>query len=689
MLHALSARGRFACSLAALVVLLAAACTPPDANDPGGNAVIQLDLRNKKVQKIYDWRDRGMVDSLYTGLQLRDATLRYLSALAFASPMPIPDSTAAVKALAPLLQDPVEEIRIAAAFSLGQLRHPAAEKPLSDAFERNDSLSQHQLFNSTVLEAVGKCGGAGALKNMARISTYKTSDTLLQEGQCRGLYYFGLRGLTDPEGTNRMVEYVANTRVPAHVRLLAGHYLSRAKNVAPDSAQATLMAAALVRSAEPEVRAVLARALGRSKTGPAFGILSKTIQSETDWRVQCEIIKSLAAFDRDTTRSLVISQIGHANVHVARTAAEFFIENGQQRDGDYYWRISREQPNLPWEARVALFQASNRWLAGTAQVESRDFVNYRLREMFLQAKNPYERAACLQALAEFGWQYRWIHEKGFADPHPAVRNSAVTALNKILRAPDFYRTFGEGGRNARREIHAFLREAIDTGDPGLIAEASSGLQVKAMDFRSLRDTLRLPAFYAALGKLKLPRDYESYDSLAKAIAFFENKPAPPAPVVNWNHPIDWERLTVVSAASEVTLRTAKGSIVLELYPQWAPGTVAGFLELATTGFFDGKNFHRIVPDFVVQGGCPRGDGYGAPEFSLRTEIGVTRYESAGLLGMASAGANTEGSQFFITHSPTPHLSGKYTIFGRVKQGQDIVDQLQMGDLIEKVTVKYQ
>jgi cyclophilin family peptidyl-prolyl cis-trans isomerase len=125
---------------------------------------------------------------------------------------------------------------------------------------------------------------------------------------------------------------------------------------------------------------------------------------------------------------------------------------------------------------------------------------------------------------------------------------------------------------------------------------------------------------------------------------------------------------------------------MELYPHWAPGSVASFLNLASTGFYNGKVFHRVVPNFVIQGGCPRGDGYGAPEYSLRTEIGLVWYDKPGYVGLASAGADTEGSQFFITHSPTPHLDGRYTIFGRVVSGLDVVDKIQVGDKIDRVVI---
>jgi cyclophilin family peptidyl-prolyl cis-trans isomerase len=210
-----------------------------------------------------------------------------------------------------------------------------------------------------------------------------------------------------------------------------------------------------------------------------------------------------------------------------------------------------------------------------------------------------------------------------------------------------------------------------------------------LNFKSLRDSTRLEDLKNNLAKLKMPRDVEAYMALDKVIAYFEERPEPAKPVIPWNHAINWDRLKLVTQQTTVTIETAKGNIVLEFLPHVAPGSVGNFLELASTGFYTGKNFHRIVPNFVAQGGCPRGDGYGALDYTIRSEIGLEWYDRAGYIGMASAGPDTEGTQFFFTHSPTPHLDGKYTIFGKVKSGMDIVDQLQPGDVMDKVTVKYQ
>lgn len=663
------------------------ACTPPEEGGEQKKGVVKLDLRNEQVQKLYNLRDQHKTDSLKGYLASPNATLRYLAALSFAS---IRDSNA-VDALIPLLRDAVEDVRIAAAFSLGQIGHVRAEKPLTQAFLAGDSLSEHQRLNAVILEAVGKCGTLQNLRNIASVRTYQPSDTLLLEGQCRAIFRFGRRNITDPAATAQMINYVANERIPAPARLMAAHYLGRTADVAPDSAQAVLMAAAFVRANDnPDIRMALATALGKSVTRPAFAILSKVIRSEQDWRVKCNIINALAKFQYDTVRSLVTPFVADPNPHVSRTAANFFVANGQAKDGDFYWRIPNNMGNvnISFLSQIALLQASNKWLSGKSEPQSKDYVNYRLKEIFQQSKNPYERAACITALAEFGWNYRWIHDKGFNDAHAAVKSGAAEALQTIIKKPNFYAFFGEAAKGVRRELYYYLREIIASGDPGMIAASAGGFRTEPLNYRTLRDSLRIPDFKTALNKLKMPRDVEAYMALDDAIAYFEERPAPPPYHPQWNHAIDWDRMKVVTSKTTVTLEMARGKVTLEMYPEWAPGSVANFLDLAGTGFFNGKTFHRVVPNFVVQAGCPRGDGYGALDYTIRTEIGPVWYDKEGYLGMASAGPDTEGTQFFITHSPTPHLDGTYTIFGRVISGMDVVHQVLPGDVIDRVNIQY-
>jgi len=133
--------------------------------------------------------------------------------------------------------------------------------------------------------------------------------------------------------------------------------------------------------------------------------------------------------------------------------------------------------------------------------------------------------------------------------------------------------------------------------------------------------------------------------------------------------------------------TKHGEIKLELFDDKTPITCTNFEKLANTGFYDGLTFHRVIADFMIQGGCPHGNGTGGPGYQFEDEFHPSlKHDSPGILSMANAGPDTNGSQFFITHVPCPWLDGKHTVFGKVIEGQDIVDMVEAGDEIQKITV---
>ena len=137
----------------------------------------------------------------------------------------------------------------------------------------------------------------------------------------------------------------------------------------------------------------------------------------------------------------------------------------------------------------------------------------------------------------------------------------------------------------------------------------------------------------------------------------------------------------------VTIESSKGTIELELYAEHAPKTVNSFVFLSQEGFYDGVMFHRVISDFMIQGGDPTGSGRGGPGYKFEDEVdGNPLIHEAGVISMANAGPNTNGSQFFITHSPQPHLNGKHTVFGKVVKGQEVVDAIRQGDTMEKVEI---
>jgi len=136
-----------------------------------------------------------------------------------------------------------------------------------------------------------------------------------------------------------------------------------------------------------------------------------------------------------------------------------------------------------------------------------------------------------------------------------------------------------------------------------------------------------------------------------------------------------------------TIKATRGTIKIRLFDDKTPKTVANFVTLANKGFYNGLKFHRVIADFMIQTGCPEGTGRGGPGYKFKDEFHPElKHDGPGVVSMANAGPNTNGSQFFITHVPCPHLDGKHSVFGRVLEGQDVVNAIRQGDKMESVTI---
>lgn len=666
---------KFFCIPVLLTLIVAAACSPYQED---ALTDVNVDPKDPVFRQIYDLQDRQHSDSLLLWLAHENPTYRYSAAMAFAS---VKDS-AAVEKLAELLQDPVDEVRAAAAYAIGQAGIAAGEDFLIAAFDQTDTVGLYRKSNRAILEAVGKCGTMKTLRAMSTVSTYLPSDTLLLEGQTRGIYRFALRKITAPEGTARMMELAADPAYPESVRLVAANYLSRAENITIDSVASLPLIAATASELNPDIRMALVAALGKAKNRAALEALLSMLSREQDYRVKCNILRAFANYEYGAVQAAALAALKDPNPHVAFRAAQYFFENGIAQDAPFYWRTARD--TLHWNAQLQLYAAAHRYLP-LAQSEIRNTLNWELRQRYTGGAGPYQKAAALRALAEFPWNFRFIQRESYASPDAAVRTAGVESLDIIARRADFNKTFGENARRTTIEIALYFKQAVQSGDPGMIAAAAAALRNPQRNFKVALDSLDF--LEAAMAKLQLPRDWETHNELQRTIDFLAGKPETSMPKPAWNHPIDWAVLDDFSIDPSAVIRTSKGVIRLRLLPSVAPGSVVNFIKLAREKFYDDKYFHRVVPNFVIQGGCPRGDGYGALDFSIRSELQHLSYDREGLVGMASAGNHTEGTQFFITHSPALHLDGNYTIFARVTEGMDVVHQIQPGSKIESIIIQ--
>jgi len=258
----------------------------------------------------------------------------------------------------------------------------------------------------------------------------------------------------------------------------------------------------------------------------------------------------------------------------------------------------------------------------------------------------------------------------------AVKTAATESLIKNRLNPAF-------PDNLVEDFMRTLTILIKDGDEGVISVIANAFLDKNIKPEAGYDAKVFSELFAeAKSKLHLPGEMEALIDIEKVLALL-NETKYTKPIAEWNHPVDWNFISKIPAGQRIKVHTNKGDFIIKLNVNEAPASVGSILKLVDNGFYDGKLFHRLVPNFVIQGGCPRGDGYGSPDYTIRSEFSTLKY-TPGAVGLASSGQDTEGCQWFVSHCPTPHLDGRYTIIGYVVEGMDVVHQLGVGDRMLKV-----
>lgn len=283
-------------------------------------------------------------------------------------------------------------------------------------------------------------------------------------------------------------------------------------------------------------------------------------------------------------------------------------------------------------------------------------------------KSPYKK---LDIISSFNLSDIICREFIFSDYHPLIR---TYALDNYLTHHTWNNVINE----------SFIQSIFDQMDVALTSRMCEYIIAQ----KQLNKTVDISvhALENVQRQLFLPRDFETWIDLQKAILSFEGKTYHYKSCfeTGYKNPIDWEYIVKIDAFQKVKITTGKGIMIVLLKVNEAPSTVANFLKLTDQGYYNGKYFHRMVPNFVVQGGCPRGDGWGSLDWNQRSELsGNSKYEK-GSLGIASVGKDSEGVQFFISHTYAPHLDGRYTIFAEVIKGFEVIDNLMIGDEIISV-----
>ena len=657
--------------------LLVSACTQ-DTNKV--KEIIEVNLEDPVVQLIFNYQNERKTDILLTYLTVPNPTHRYLAAMAFGSVQ----DTAAIKDLADLLKDDYEEVRYAAAYALGQTKNAKAATYLTEAFRADSS----RLVQAGILEAIGRCGTEEHLKHLSVTRPYPILDSILLEGQATALYRFALRGLVHKEGTTKIMnDFMANSLMSSKARFIAANYLARTKGI-DLSGYENVLINNVSEEKDPNILMSLVTALAKSKTKRAQSILEQIYPKQEDYRVKCNILRGLKYFPYDSVKTLAFDALEDKNIHVNITAAEYLYHNGKNLDAGKYFNLADEYTD--WQVRAILLGAAVHNLS-YFKSKTKTFFSNKIIALYKASNNVYEKAALLKALANHSWNYRFIAGEIFPQADSitipeVIRSSGTEALTLLRKVPTYDRELGLSKIRVTNEINILLKQAIEEGDPAMQAIVADFLTNKTINFKAVFPNFKF--LKEAQSKLSLPGSIETYIILQKAINYFEgNTNGPVGKKSNSFTEIDWPLIRVLKDNHKIIIQTTKGNIVLKLHPEVAPATVTQFVHLAKAKYYDNKPFHRVVPNFVVQGGCSRGDGYSGFDVTVVSEFSSKiRYHDEGWVGMASAGKDTESAQFFITHAPAPHLDDNYTIFAKVIEGMNVVHELEVGDKIVTISI---
>jgi cyclophilin family peptidyl-prolyl cis-trans isomerase len=596
-----------------------------------------------------------------------------------------------VPALVELMEDPEPEVRQMTAFALGLVGDKQAVARLTVALA--DPVG---VVRGRAAEALGRIGGpgvAGAVARMAAAATPEGAPVLTIRGDDPG-------SPTDPWLELRLglfaLARLKDARAAESVLLRAGRARYdwwaatwTAMRIESPSLKPALLAAAA--STDALSRAFAARGLGAIKDQDSVDLLSRMARDpdqtvavnalralgaigdargvaaasgalrSPDATVMGEALRALAALPPDRSlRDRIVSLVGHPEAWIRAAALQALARMDRE---ELALVLSGLDPDPAWMVRAGLAAALGQ--PGDERAVSLLFSMLKdkdarvvpaVLEALVKARGPDAADTLARYLQHPDFAVRSAAAKGLADLKATGRSAALAAAYRA--------SLPDADLDARLEQVGALAVQKDAAARATLLEAAGHDPSRVVRERAAAALRALGAEAPAPGPDAIDRPLFDY---REAMAPYD--PRPDVPVYT----------------PRAILHTRYGTIEIHLNVVEAPLTSASFMDLARRGFYDGLTFHRVVPGFVIQGGDPRGDSNGGPGYTIRCEIGERPY-GRGTVGMALSGKDTGGSQFFITHTPTPHLDGGYTVFGWVAEGMDVVDKIRPGDVIDRVEI---
>ncbi|MDT5122940.1 MAG: hypothetical protein QOC96_2422 [Acidobacteriota bacterium] len=697
--------------------------SPRSANPPSVKAIpdeVMLKIVRAEDERRWD-NDLGAL------LFDRDGRVRERAALATGR---IGDERSVASLITLLQTDKEASVRAMAAFALGETESATGATALSDVVQKANESSD---VRARAIEALGKIVAALPKTDAERSRILgevilKTLDDELKRSPKpnREVILLGLTAALRARPANAgqiVAKFLSSSE--ARVRADAANTLARLRSKDGMAQLRELLAG----DPDPVVRANAARALGAGEDAASVDALSARVENDKDERVRVSAIRSLGAL-KDTRAAATLLQRATALMPAYRAAktntsahpseANELLEiaaslgrllaNTNDERAVTWLRSLRETENNAPEIEIAFAR-----IAPFTYLRETPFTKLSDERYRTEVMRDWRRVSAMaQGLSEINGITAEKAGSGIvglqADVQITLRSWLDDPNLNALAAPDVLNALAAFKPNDLADV---LRKQLGAKDV-IVRSTAAGLlgdlPPDEANTRTLAEALTATAhdelndaalsILDALAKQKTASANEAIKTMLasqdhlirrRAVALLKANGAGDfsdriATVQSRNTQADYARaLARLGKLVRAVVSTDKGSFTIDLLPDDAPLNVDNFVQLARSGYFNNITFHRVVPNFVIQGGDPRGDGNGGPGYQIRCEINEVPYER-GAVGMALSGKDTGGSQWFVTHSPQPHLDGGYTVFGRVVTGMDVVDRIVRGDLIRGISV---
>ncbi len=590
-----------------------------------------------------------------------------------------------------LLTDPSPQVRGAAAVALGRIQNRGSVPPLSQALA--DKIASVRRESAFALGLIGDSTAAPALSRRLR----PEPDVAVREAIVTALGMVGARS-AGPDLARSLRSPRASERWAA--ALAAGR--------ARDSSLVEPLSAA-TKDSRPEMRWRVAYALGRIGHHRGAATLRRLTTDKVEI-VRYHAARSLGDIGDSAAAPRLVALLGDPAWRVRVNAAHALGALRATRDARSLRPLLRDpSPHVRWEVALALGAIRDPDAVGPLRAALQDSASGVVQGAAM-ALLEIQGDRAVPVVAPAIDLLPGFLRSGLVEALGPVEGplASETLLARARDSTDAPQAAGAASGLGRRPADAprslpILRTLLEARDYALVCSAAEALG-------SLKDSSSVPALSRLLRRSGAPESGDIRASAATALAALKTQAAlealrgargdperrvreiataalglPPDSVAAVPAPVLRVEPIPLSPPSTASVVTERGTIRIALNPG-APRTVENFARLARTGYYDGLAFHRVVPNFVIQDGCPRGDGWGGPGYAIPCEYNSLPYE-VGTVGMALSGKDTGGSQWFITLSPQPRLEGSYTVFGKVTAGLDVVQRIMPGDRIVKVTVR--